>query len=141
MQNIVGVSQQIVTMMTLLFATVGGLGLVSMMNLNILERRREIGVLRALGLTRRGVNRVVALEALFASLLSWILAVPLALPLSRLLGDQVGRVFTNAPLPHLFPAGGPLLWLLASGTVALMATLVMVRSTTTVPTTDLLIYE
>jgi len=42
---------------------VAGLGIVNMLTMNVIERVREIGVLRALGMTRRQVWRMVVVEA------------------------------------------------------------------------------
>ena len=42
---------------------VAGLGIVNTLTMNVLERVREIGVLRALGMTRRQVWRMVVVEA------------------------------------------------------------------------------
>ena len=42
---------------------VAGLGIVNTLTMNVLERVREIGVLRAIGMTRRQVWRMVVVEA------------------------------------------------------------------------------
>jgi putative ABC transport system permease protein len=48
--------------MAILLALVGGLGLMGTMSINVLERTREIGVLRAIGAPNRGVASVFILE-------------------------------------------------------------------------------
>ena len=54
-----------------ILAGVGGLGLMTTMSLNVLERRREMGVLRAIGATPAMVWRLVVAEGAFVALLSW----------------------------------------------------------------------
>ena len=49
--------------MSAILASVGGLGLMTTMSLNVLERRRELGVLRAIGATPRAVFWMLAVEA------------------------------------------------------------------------------
>jgi putative ABC transport system permease protein len=48
---------------------IAGIGIVNTLTLSVFERRRELGLLRAVGLTRRETRRMVRLEALQLSLL------------------------------------------------------------------------
>ena len=57
--------------MAILLALVGGLGLMGTMSINVLERTREIGVLRAIGAPNRGVASVFILEGVVIGLMSW----------------------------------------------------------------------
>ncbi|GAB2737042.1 ABC transporter permease [Kitasatospora kifunensis] len=55
------------------------LGVVNTMAMAVFERRREIGMLRAVGLDRRGVRRMVRLESLLIALLGGLLGVALGI--------------------------------------------------------------
>ncbi|MFF7634849.1 ABC transporter permease [Kitasatospora sp. NPDC008050] len=55
------------------------LGVVNTMAMAVFERRREIGMLRAVGLDRRGVRRMVRLESLLIALLGGLLGVGLGI--------------------------------------------------------------
>ena len=68
--------------MAILLALVGGLGLMGTMSINVLERTREIGVLRAIGAPNRGVAQVFILEGITIGLLSWLMGSLLAIPVS-----------------------------------------------------------
>ncbi len=59
---------------------VGGLGLAGTMSMNVLERTREIGVMRAVGASDGAVLRVILVEGLLMAGLSWFLAIFLAVP-------------------------------------------------------------
>lgn len=106
--------------MALLLAAVGALGLAGTLSLNVLERSREIGVMRAIGADDGDIRRLVLAEGWVIGGLSAALAGLLALPLSRLLSDAVGYAFMQAPLSFRFAPEGVALWL---AVVALLATL------------------
>lgn len=113
-----------------LIVVVGGLGLATTMNLAVLERTREIGVLRAVGASHGAVRRIVLAEGLVVGALGCVLAIPLSVPLSALVGSGFGRIMLNAPVEFVAAPSGVLLWiplvfgisLLASFPPALRAT-------------------
>jgi putative ABC transport system permease protein len=57
--------------MSAIVGGVGGLGLMTTMSLNVLERRREMGVMRALGATPRIVWLMIVAEGVVIGVLSW----------------------------------------------------------------------
>jgi putative ABC transport system permease protein len=97
--------------MVFLLSFVGGLGLMSTMSLNVLERSREIGVIRAFGGSNRSVFRLVLLEGIAIGVMSWLFSMLLAMPLTWLFCDFIGRSFMSMPLSYVYPAGNALLWL------------------------------
>jgi putative ABC transport system permease protein len=97
--------------MMVLVALVGGLGLAITMSLNVLERTREIGILRSLGARSGVVRRVVIVEALVIGLASWIAAIPLSIPLAVFLGNRLGMSLLARPLDYIFSVPAVLLWL------------------------------
>lgn len=107
-------------LMALLLAVVGGLGLMGTMSINVLERTREIGVLRAIGAPNRGVAQVFILEGVTIGVLSWALGAALAVPLGQVLSDAVGVPLIGTPLRFSYSVEGFWLWL---GLVALLSAL------------------
>ena len=97
--------------MSLLMIVVGGLGLASTMSLAVLERTREIGVLRAIGARHGAILAMVQIEGLVISILSWALAIPLSVPMSVALGVAFGRVMLKVPVRLAPELSGVLLWL------------------------------
>jgi putative ABC transport system permease protein len=97
--------------MMILVALVGGLGLAITMSLNVLERTREIGILRSLGAQSGVVRRVVIVEALVVGLASWLAAIPLSIPLAVFLGNTLGLSLLARPLDYIFSVPALLLWL------------------------------
>lgn len=99
------------SIMAVLIAIVGALGLMGTMSINVLERSREIGVMRAIGASDWSVLRIFLVEGVLIGLLSWIVGSLLALPISKLLSDVVGVSFLDAPLSYTFSLNGAFLWL------------------------------
>jgi len=106
--------------MAALVALVGALGLAGTMSLNVLERTREIGVMRALGAWGGAVRAIVISEGMLVGLMSWLLAIPLAVPISLGFCAAVGGAFSDRALPFEYSPLGVFIWL---GLVALISTL------------------
>ena len=93
---------------------VGGLGLMTTMSLNVLERRREMGVMRALGATPRLVWLMIVAEGIVVGLLSWAIAALLAWPISKAIGDFMVQVMFRSGLDFIFEPIGLVIWLVVS---------------------------
>jgi putative ABC transport system permease protein len=104
-----------------ILAGVGGLGLTTTMSLNVLERRREMGVLRAIGATPRVVWLIVAAEGLVIGLLAWVLAGLAAWPVSKGLGDLLVKLMFQSGLDFSFEQRGLWIWLGVSIVLSLAA--------------------
>lgn len=94
-----------------LTALVGGLGLGNTMALNVLERSREIGILRSLGARRPLLRRLILAEGLAIALFSAGIAVVLALPLTAILDRVMGNSLLGSPLRFAFSPAAALGWL------------------------------
>lgn len=85
-------------------------GIVNTMTLSIFERRRELGLVRALGMTRRQVGRMVRLEAVLMGLLGTVIGMGAGVLLSWVIissiGDgEVALSFNWARVGLIFVAG------------------------------------
>jgi putative ABC transport system permease protein len=108
-------------------ATVGALGLTSAMGVSVLERRRELGVMKAIGATPARIVRLVVAEALVIAAASWLLALLLALPLTAVVDTVVGNLGFVAPLPFIVAPLPPWLWLGIVCALSLVTTLIPAR--------------
>jgi putative ABC transport system permease protein len=94
----------IVTALLLLAVVVAVLGIVNTLVLSVMERTRELGLLRAVGATRRQTRTVVRRESLLMSLLGAVtglaLGVGAGIALARALGDE-GITTVSVPAPTL----------------------------------------
>ena len=92
-------------------ATVGGLGLASTLSISVLERTRELAVMKTLGATRARLMRLVLVEAQVIALFSVVVAFVLALPLTWIVDVIVGSLGFVAPLPFSLSPLALLAWL------------------------------
>ncbi len=109
--------------MSVLTATVGGIGLMSTMSINVVERTREIGVMRAIGATSLAIVGVFVIEGVFVGALSWVLAIPLSIPGVRLFGNLIGEAILELPLDFAYSTEGLVLWLLIVVVLSALASL------------------
>jgi putative ABC transport system permease protein len=101
----------VLMIMASLLSVVGGLGLTGIMGLNVLERSREIGVMRAIGASDNALLKVILVEGILIGLVSWLAGCLLAYPLAQTLCDAVGTAMIQTPLIFTFSAAGVLIWL------------------------------
>lgn len=127
--------------MTLLLATVGGLGLTGTMSLNVIERTREIGVMRAYGASSREIFRIVVVEGLLIGGMSWLFALILAVPLSMMLSNQIGMTFMGSPLETSFSPAGILIWGLLVFVIAIVSSVFPAMRAVRLTVTQVLAYE
>ncbi|MBK8050616.1 MAG: FtsX-like permease family protein [Anaerolineales bacterium] len=120
--------------MAVLIAFVGSLALSGVLSLNVLERRREIGVLRAIGASSRTIFGLFIGEGLILGWLSWLIALPLSIPAGRLLLQGLSAAL-GGEIVYKYSPVGPMIWLgiitvlavLASGLPARAASRISVR--------------
>jgi putative ABC transport system permease protein len=127
--------------MALLLALVGGLGLMGTMSINVLERTREIGVLRAIGAPNRGVAQVFIREGIAIGVLSWILGALLAIPMSRALNAAAGGAMMGMPLSYSYSLSGLWGWFVAVVLLSALASYIPARNATRLTVREVLAYE
>ncbi|MGD8501670.1 MAG: FtsX-like permease family protein, partial [Phycisphaerales bacterium] len=136
-QGLVG----IMLSMAVMAAVVGSLGLASTMSINVVERGREIGVMRATGATSPAVAGIFIAEGVFVGVLSWFLAVPISYPGARFLSDAMGDSLIRIPLEFTYSVDGVGFWLLAVVVLSALASLWPALQATRVSVRESLAYE
>ncbi len=114
----------VIQVLGLPIVAIGMIGLVSAMTTTVLERTREIGVLRAIGARARHVRRVFRAEGTTLAVAGWLLGIPIGYLLARIIVWFFGRAL-HTSFPLLFPP-----WLPA---VALVGVIVIARLTLRAP--------
>ena len=127
--------------MAILLGVVGGLGLTGTMTINVVERAREIGVLRAVGASDGAVLRIFLTEGVLIGALSWASGVLVALPISKLLADALGNVFIRRPLAYSYSIEGTLIWIAIVLVLAALASLLPSWRASRLAVREVLAYE
>lgn len=136
-----GVIVIFLAVMAALIAVVGGIGLMGTMSMNVVERTREIGVLRAIGAGDGAIQQIVVAEGALVGAISWAAAALLALPISRLLSDAIGVSFVGNPLPYAYSLRGVAIWLAVVLALAALASALPARRASRLTVRDVLAYE
>ncbi len=127
--------------MATLIAIVGGLGLMGTMSINVLERTREIGVMRAIGASNGDIQAIVITEGMVIGILSWAISILIAIPITNVLCFGVGMAILTAPMPPVFGASGVIAWLIFTLVLGTLASALPARRASRLTVRDTLAYE
>jgi putative ABC transport system permease protein len=127
--------------MAALAVVVGAIGLMSTMSINVVERAREIGMMRAIGATSRSIAGVFVAESVSVGLLSWALTVPSSYPGARVFSSLVGAQLVDMPLDFAYPVYSLALWLIIIVVVSALAGLWPALRATRISVRQSLAYE
>ena len=101
-------------------------GLANAITTNVLERTREIGILRCIGARARDIRRIFTTEGVALALAGWLLGIPLGYALTRLFVWLVWEV-VDVRVPLVFPPRNLLIALVGTVALALLVLLLPVR--------------
>jgi putative ABC transport system permease protein len=127
--------------MAILTAIVGSIGLMGTMGMNVLERTREIGVMRAIGAVDTAIMKSVVIEGLMIGLISWIVAVGLSFPISYLLLIVISTAMLGAIIPLQITATGFVVWLAVVIVLSVVSSIWPARSAARLTIREVLAYE
>ena len=127
--------------MALLTAFVGSIGLTGTMGMNVLERTREIGVMRAIGAVDLKIIQSVLVEGLVIGMISWCLAWLLSYPISYLLLMIISQAMFSAPVPLAFTLDGVAIWMVVVLVLSALASILPARNAARLTIREVLAYE
>jgi len=127
--------------MATLMAVVGSIGLMGTMSLNVMERTREIGVMRAIGASDKIITRMVIVEGLIIGLISWLAGCLLSVPIGKLLSDVISSAIFSAPIAFSFILTGVVIWLALVLLLSVLASILPARNAARLTIREVLAYE
>lgn len=126
--------------MAIVIGLVGSIALSGALSLSVMERMREIGVLRAIGASNWQVARLFIGEGLILGWLSWLIALPLSLPAGKVMVSALGSAF-QTELVYNYTPSGALLWLAIITVLSILASWLPARGATRVSVRQSLVYQ
>jgi len=127
--------------MAILTAVVGSMGLAGTMGMNVLERTREIGVMRSIGAVDRVIMQTVILEGMAIGAISWFLGAIISIPITYMLSDIVSLAVFQSPIKVIFTFLGFLIWLIVVFVLSALASLLPARNAASLTIREVLAYE
>ena len=127
--------------MAVLTAFVGSIGLTGTMSINVLERTREIGVMRTIGAVDIVIMQSVIIEGLVIGMITWLLAIGLSFPISSLLLTIIGEAMMGSAMSLSFTPLGILIWLGVVIVLSAFASIMPARSAARLTINEVLAYE
>jgi putative ABC transport system permease protein len=115
------------------------LGLANAMGINVIERTREIGMLRAVGAKRRQIRRMIVAESLLLSLMGIALGIVSGIMLSFVMTGVLE--FFGLRIPYDFPSAGVLTAIAAGLICGILAALIPARRASDLQIVAALAYE
>jgi len=137
----IGILTAILLIMAVLTAVVGSIGLAGTLSMNVMERTREIGVMRAIGAYNQIVMKLVVIEGVLISLISYFFGAVLAFPITAVLSDVVSLAIFNSPAEFAFTFQGFAIWLGLVIVLSVVASIIPARSASRMTIREVLAYE
>ncbi len=131
----------VLVIMASVLAVVGGLSLTGTMGMNVMERTREIGVLRAVGANNAAIRQVVVIEGVMVGLISWLFALIISWPSACTLAAAVVQVVFETDVSFRYSLLGLLIWLTLVMFIGVGASLAPARSAARLTVREVLDYE
>jgi putative ABC transport system permease protein len=113
--------------------------LIQQFNFLVLERRREIGVMRAIGASSWAIFKIFIGEGLILGWMSWLFALPLAFPAGQFLVNVLGDTF-GIELVYHYTLVGAILWLAIITILSILASWLPARGATKISVRESLAY-
>ena len=127
--------------MALLTAFVGSIGLTGTMGMNVLERTREIGVMRAIGAVDLEIIKSVVIEAVTIGIITWGLAIGVSFPISELLLNIISDSMMGSSMDLTVAPIGFVIWLGVVILLSIIASIIPAKNATRLTINEVLTYE
>lgn len=126
--------------LAIIVALVGGIGLMGSLSISVVERTREIGVMRAIGARSRTILGMFMMEGVLQGIFSWLVAVPISIAAAASLARLLGQAMFDANLDYQYNYTAVLVWLGIILIISTLASILPARNATQISVRDSLAY-
>ncbi len=126
--------------LSIIVAIVGAFALMGAISIGVIERTKEIGVLRAIGARSPIILKIFVMEGLLQGILSWLIAIPISLLVSPAAASAMGKIMFGATLSYRYNWPAVWIWLLIVALISVFASLLPARGATRISVRDSLAY-
>jgi len=126
--------------LSVIVALVGGLALMGALSIGVIERTKEIGVLRALGARSRAIIGIFVMEGILQGSLSNLVAIPVSFLVSPVLANALGNAMFGATLDYQYNWSAVAIWLGIVFIISILASVLPARSAARISVRDSLAY-
>ena len=126
--------------LSVIIALVGAIALMGALSIGVIERTKEIGVLRAIGARSPTIMRIFVMEGVLQGMLSWMIAVPISLLVSPSAAKTMGTVMFGATLDYQYNWMAVFIWLGIVVVISILASIFPARGATRISVRDSLAY-
>jgi putative ABC transport system permease protein len=126
--------------LSVIVALVGGIALMGALSIGVIERTKEIGVLRAVGARSRTILGIFIMEGMLQGVLSWLVALPVSWFASPLLARALGIAMFGATLDYQFNWQAVGLWFVFIVAISAAASILPANTATRISVRDSLAY-
>jgi len=126
--------------LALIIAVVGGIALMGALSISVVERTKEIGVLRAIGARSSAILGMFLLEGILQGVISWLISIPIAFAFSKPFSEGLGRAMFSAALEYQFNGQAVFVWLILLLILSALASIMPARNAARVHVRESLAY-
>lgn len=126
--------------LSIIVALVGAIALMGALSIGVIERTKEIGVLRAIGARSHTILGIFVLEGILQGLISWLVAIPISLFVSPGAARMMGKIMFGATLDYQYNWPAVFIWLGIVLTISILASILPARGATRISVRDSLAY-
>lgn len=122
-------------------ALVGGIGLMGALWIGVIERTKEVGILRAIGAESPVIVRMFLMEGIIQGVLSWVIAVPVSILVTPMMAEALGQTMFKSSLDFSYNFQAVFIWLVVILVISTLASIIPARSAARINVRQSLNYE
>jgi len=126
--------------LSVIVAVVGAIALMGALSIGVIERTKEIGVLRAVGARSHTIIGIFLMEGVLQGVLSWLISIPISFFASPVIASSLGQAMFGAVLDYQYNWAAAGIWFALIIVISIIASILPARGATRISVRDSLAY-